>query len=576
MSESLEKKSVTVGIPAYNEAANIARILSDVLRQHEEGFSLDSVLVYSDGSTDKTVEIVQEFIKKDARVHLLSSGERRGIAYASNTIFETTKTDMLVFLNADIAIRDELFLKKITQPIRSRAADITSVRIIPLPPRRRFERIIYVGFMLKLEAFMSHMNGNHVYTCHGPARAFSKEVYTRMRFKKNIADDMYSYLYAKQHNLRYQFIKDTEVYFRLPNTLKDHKKQSSRFFKSPSAFFEEFGEAMVRRETALPFRALCASALRKGMKHPFKVVQYLLLAIWMKFSKNQKEEAWGTAESSKVLMEASSREFSLRDRIFLWMRKIFYSILAYSRRLWGETSNPVLILCYHAVGNDAWRFSISKDMIERQMRYMLSRRKPVTLHEVARHIDGSSPITAPSFAVTFDDGYQDVFEVKEMMLKLGIHPTLFALSNPQDANRIELETDRPFLNNEELALLSKAGWEIACHSATHPNFFDLSSEAIYKEIMDAKKTLEAQGLTVSYFAYPKGRYTKAVLDAVHNAGYKLGFTVEDGFINPNTPALLVPRIGVDRTHSITEFKGMTTPLAIRMRQLIRNTFLRHG
>ena len=47
---------VSVGIPVFNEANNIASVIQDILRQQQDGWELVEVLVYNDGSTDATVE----------------------------------------------------------------------------------------------------------------------------------------------------------------------------------------------------------------------------------------------------------------------------------------------------------------------------------------------------------------------------------------------------------------------------------------------------------------------------------------------------------------------------------------
>jgi glycosyltransferase involved in cell wall biosynthesis len=43
--------TVTIGIPAYNEAANITSLLMALLAQNTPNFKLESIIVASDGST---------------------------------------------------------------------------------------------------------------------------------------------------------------------------------------------------------------------------------------------------------------------------------------------------------------------------------------------------------------------------------------------------------------------------------------------------------------------------------------------------------------------------------------------
>ena len=54
-----KKPTVTVALSAYNEEKNIKSFLESVLSQREESYVLKEIWVYSDVSTDKTVEIAK-------------------------------------------------------------------------------------------------------------------------------------------------------------------------------------------------------------------------------------------------------------------------------------------------------------------------------------------------------------------------------------------------------------------------------------------------------------------------------------------------------------------------------------
>ena len=101
------------------------------------------------------------------------------------------------------------------------------------------------------------------------------------------------------------------------------------------------------------------------------------------------------------------------------------------------------------------------------------------------------------------------------------------------------------------------GWTIGCHSATHPDF--LRGVGTEKEIRDAKKTLEKElGCEIKYFAYPKGVYNDKVLKAVKLAGFSGAFTTHWASLSKQTDLFRIPRIGVDRTHTIAQFSAFFT------------------
>lgn len=89
--------SVSVLIAAYNEAANIGRKIRETLQLDYPADKLE-VLVVSDGSTDKTDEIVTAC--DDPRVRLLRVEGRRGKTHAQNEGVKQCQGEVIVFSDA--------------------------------------------------------------------------------------------------------------------------------------------------------------------------------------------------------------------------------------------------------------------------------------------------------------------------------------------------------------------------------------------------------------------------------------------------------------------------------------------
>jgi len=102
--------TISIGIPAYNEEANIGNLLESILSQKQDSFVLKEMIVISDGSTDRTVQEAKKV--SDERVKVIEGIERRGQAYRQNEICSRASADFLVLLNADILIKNNsLFIK---------------------------------------------------------------------------------------------------------------------------------------------------------------------------------------------------------------------------------------------------------------------------------------------------------------------------------------------------------------------------------------------------------------------------------------------------------------------------------
>ena len=93
---------VSVLIPARNEARNIVSCVRALLRQTEPPHE---ILVYDDGSTDGTADVVEAISKREPRVRLVRGGELPpgwvGKPYACHRLAEAASGDVLVYFDAD-------------------------------------------------------------------------------------------------------------------------------------------------------------------------------------------------------------------------------------------------------------------------------------------------------------------------------------------------------------------------------------------------------------------------------------------------------------------------------------------
>lgn len=261
-------------------------------------------------------------------------------------------------------------------------------------------------------------------------------------------------------------------------------------------------------------------------------------------------------------------------KIAVVFRRVIYLLLFFTD--WALLRrNQIIVFCYHSVAGDGWKYSVDPLQFKRQIDYLTRLYQPVSLEELVLYLKGEKEIKRPSFVLTFDDGYRDILQIKDYLKNLGIKPAIFILSDMNMVDRGELGTDKLLMAKKEIMELIEDGWNIGCHGARHINYFNLDNELIRKEIIESKIKLEKDlGMDVNYFAYPKGRYTKEILKAIEDAGYFLGLSMDDGFINRNINPLLIPRVGVDSTHQFLEFKAIFSPLSVSFRNIIKESPLK--
>lgn len=259
-------------------------------------------------------------------------------------------------------------------------------------------------------------------------------------------------------------------------------------------------------------------------------------------------------------------------RVFLLARKPLYLILAkIGRPFLGHTK--IIILCYHSISDDGWVFSVPLADLKKQISYLMDNYSPITIGDLEKHVSGRKQISKPSFLITFDDGYKNILSAKDFFMEKRLHPVLFMVSDPENADRDVLRTNLPLLNKAELLALIKAGWVVGCHTGTHPDF-SITKGSCHQEIFVSKLTLEKQiGQKVDYFAYPKGRRTTEHVKMLRRAEFKLGFTMDDQLITDHTDPLQIPRSGINGTYSLAEFEATFSPGVVFARHFIKRTVI---
>jgi peptidoglycan/xylan/chitin deacetylase (PgdA/CDA1 family) len=119
----------------------------------------------------------------------------------------------------------------------------------------------------------------------------------------------------------------------------------------------------------------------------------------------------------------------------------------------------------------------------------------------------------PSVALTFDDGSEtDLIAAAPVLQQANFGATFYVTAS---------FVEKPgYLSVAQLRELQKSGFEIGCHSMTHPYLSDIASGQLETEIAGAKHKLEEWiGEPVHHFSCPGGRYDERTLATARRAGY---------------------------------------------------------
>jgi dolichol-phosphate mannosyltransferase len=93
--------SLSIVVPAYNEAASIAATIDDALRIGPSVAREVEVWVCNDGSRDETAAIVADYASRDRRVHLLDRTQNAGIEASIRALYAHARNEWVFLMSAD-------------------------------------------------------------------------------------------------------------------------------------------------------------------------------------------------------------------------------------------------------------------------------------------------------------------------------------------------------------------------------------------------------------------------------------------------------------------------------------------
>jgi cellulose synthase/poly-beta-1,6-N-acetylglucosamine synthase-like glycosyltransferase len=213
------KLTCSIGVIAYNEEKNIAKILDALLNQELVTVGIKEIIIVSSGCTDKTDEIAQEYAKKHKKIKLIIQEERKGKSSAINLFIENAKSDLLIIQSAD-TIPAKTSVEKLIKPFKMSNIGMTGGRPIPVNKSTNF--IDYaVNLLWKLHHKMAMFKPKL-----GEMIAFRK-VFESIP-ERSAVDEASIEAIITANGLKCLYVSDAIVYNKGPETISDFIKQRKR------------------------------------------------------------------------------------------------------------------------------------------------------------------------------------------------------------------------------------------------------------------------------------------------------------------------------------------------------------
>ena len=277
------KITLTIGVPAFNEEQNIELLLRSILEQKLVNFVLEKILVNSDDSTDKTNDIVKKLAKDHKVISLIENKSRKGKYFRVNELFQKNKSEVIIILDADIALVGDQFCETLACALVSDPkAQMMVAHNVLIRPQGFIAKVLHTHFMLMDYIRLSAPNFQTADNFYGSATAYRGDFARSLHIPTNLLDPhFYIYLSAKKVD-GFRYCLNAKILQYPPGTIKDLKKLLNRTIgKRDKELEKKFGIELIDQAHYMTTKAKIKGTIKCFFWQPFYTPLAILLSIYI-------------------------------------------------------------------------------------------------------------------------------------------------------------------------------------------------------------------------------------------------------------------------------------------------------
>lgn len=287
----------TIGVTAYNEAANIAALLDCLLSQTLDRVAIDHILVVSSGSTDATDSIVRSYEQKDDRIRLIVQPTREGKASAINLILQEADSPNIVICSADLQ-PDTHAVERLVAPLAEPDVGMTGGRPVPVNDPSTF-----MGFAVHMQWDLHHEIALQE-TKAGEMIAFRK-IFERIP-KSTAVDEASIEPLIRGQGYAVRYIPDAIIHNKGPETLADFLRQRRRIHAGHLTLANDYGYSVSTMGATRILRILFKNIDRRPKQFVWTWLVVALEAFGRflgtrDYKRKRDHSVWEIAESTRQL-----------------------------------------------------------------------------------------------------------------------------------------------------------------------------------------------------------------------------------------------------------------------------------
>ncbi len=228
------------------------------------------------------------------------------------------------------------------------------------------------------------------------------------------------------------------------------------------------------------------------------------------------------------------------------------------KRVLGRSMPPrrdrSCVLVYHSVGA-GWKNSITLADFKDQIALLEESHNIIPLADL---IGQTASGTKSLAALTFDDGYEDNFEIFRLLQAKGLPFTLFLCTAFLDSGVCNWGTRFRSLRSltwAQAGEMAQAGVELGSHMHNHRRWINCSDDELKEEINRSTRLIgDRCGQVVRFFAYPYGQCDARCSRILAEQGIQAGLTGTHKTFREIEDRFQIPRLSINAEDSLTDFK----------------------
>ncbi len=276
---STEPLSVSIIISAFNEEIVIEnRVLN--IAELDYNFDEVEVLIGSDGSSDRTNEILLELEKKFSWLSVFIFKKQRGKSAVVNDLVTKSNNQILVFTDAN-TIFSANALTLLVQDYANSSIGGVCGRLILSEPKNNFNRSNREKAYWDYETLLKKFEGKLgvLISSNGGIYSVRKNLFKRIPVDKAVTDDLFTTLAVLKQGYQFSYNYQATASEEVSRNLKSELKRKIRFAATNFQTLSFFKKILFSRNTLLSYTFWSHKVFRWYM--PFILLILLLCNIFL-------------------------------------------------------------------------------------------------------------------------------------------------------------------------------------------------------------------------------------------------------------------------------------------------------